>query len=76
MSWGDWWLLLANIVTVFALPLAIFIFYVEQRKERENEDEEVNQTLADAYVDFLKLALDHCDLTLRTKEPTHDLNEE
>jgi len=76
MSIIDLWTLLANIVTVFALPLAIYIFYVEQRKERENEIDEVNQSLSDAYIDFLKLALQHCDLKLRTKSPTFDLNEE
>jgi hypothetical protein len=76
MNATDLWLLLANIVTVFALPLAIYTFIVEQRKERENEDEEVYQLLSDAYIDFLKLALDHCDLKLRTQEATLDLNAE
>jgi len=76
MTFGEWWTLLANIVTVFALPLAIYTFAVEQRKERENEDEEVYQLLSDAYIDFLKLALDHCDLKLRTQAPTPNLTEE
>jgi len=76
MSATDLWLLLANIVTVFALPLAIYTFIVEQRKERENEDEEVYQLLSDAYIDFLKLVLDHCDLKLRTQEASLDLNDE
>ena len=63
-------------VTVFGLPLAIYTFVLEQRKERENEDEEVYQLLSDAYIDFLKLVLDHSDLKLRTQEATVDLNEE
>jgi hypothetical protein len=70
------WQLLANIVTVFGLPLAIYTFVLEQRKERDNEDEEVYQLLSDAYIDFLKLVLEHSDLKLRTQKSTPDLNEE
>jgi len=70
------WQLLANIVTAFGLPLAIFIFVYEQRKERDNEDEEVYQLLSDAYMDFLKLMLVNPDLKLRTKTATPDLNDE
>ena len=63
----EFWQLLANIVTVFGLPLAIYTFVLEQRKERDNEDEEVYQLLSDAYIDFLKLVLEHSDLKLRTQ---------
>ncbi len=72
----DFWQLLANVVTVFGLPLAIYTFVLEQRKERDNEDEEVYQLLSDAYIDFLKLVLEHSDLKLRTQVATTDLNEE
>ncbi len=72
----DFWQLLANIITVFGLPLAIFTFMLEQRKERENEDEEVYQLLSDAYIDFLKLVLEHPELKLRTQAPTLNLNDE
>lgn len=72
----DLWQLLANVVTVFGLPLAIYTFVLEQRKERDNEDEEVYQLLSDAYIDFLKLVLEHSDLKLRTRMATPDLNEE
>ena len=53
----DTWLLLSNVVTVIGLPLAIAVFFFEQRKERENEEEEVYQLLSDSYQDFLKVAL-------------------
>ncbi len=76
MNLNDLALLLANIVTIFALPYAIYTFTLEQRKERENEDEEAYQILSDAYIDFLKLALEHCDLKLRTKTATVNLTEE
>jgi hypothetical protein len=76
MSTLDLWQLMANVVTVFGLPLAIYTYVSGQRKERENEDEEVYQILSDAYIDFMKLALEHCDLKLRTRSATPDLNED
>lgn len=76
MSMLDIWQLLANVVTVFGLPLAIYTFILEQRKERDNEDEEVYQLLSDSYTDFLKLVLQHPDLKLRTQTATPDLSEE
>jgi hypothetical protein len=62
----DIWELLSYIVTVVGLPLAIVTFMLEQRKERENEDEEVYQLLADNYTDFLKLVMANPDLQLRS----------
>ena len=66
-------------VTVFGLPYAAWVFWVEQRKERENEEEEAYQHLSDAYNDFLKVVLDHADLQLRTNpalpEPTPEQRE-
>jgi hypothetical protein len=53
-------------VTVIGLPFAVWVFYLQQRKERENEEEEAYQHLSDAYNDFLKVVLAHSDLQLRT----------
>lgn len=61
------WELLSYMVTVIGLPLAILTFVLEQRKERENEDEEVYQLLADNYTDFLKLVMANPDLQLRSQ---------
>ena len=58
------WELLSYVVTVVGLPLAIIVFLYEQRRERENEEEEVYQLLSDNYQDFLKVALDNPDLRL------------
>ena len=58
------WELLSYVVTVVGLPLAIAVFLYEQRKERENEEEEVYQLLSDNYQDFLKVALANPDLRL------------
>jgi hypothetical protein len=70
MNWLEFWELLSYIVTVFGLPMAILIFLYEQRKERENEEEEVYQLLSDAYTDFMKLVLDNPDLKLRSRTAT------
>ena len=70
------WELLSYIVTTIGLPAAILVFLYEQKKERDNEDEEVYQLLSDNYQDFLKIALDHPDLHLFTAEQTPDLNDE
>jgi len=70
------WEMLSYVVTVFGLPLAIYSFLHEQRKERENEDEEVYQQLSDTYTDFLKLVIENPDLKLRSQLSTPDLNEE
>ena len=57
------------VVTLVGLPFAIGVFLWEQRKERDNEEEEVYLHLSDAYTDFLKTVLDHPDLQLRSNEP-------
>jgi hypothetical protein len=48
----------------------------EQRKERENEEEEVYQMLSDAYTDFLKLVMANPDLKLRSQCGIDELTEE
>jgi hypothetical protein len=53
-------------VTVIGLPFAFWVFWAEQRKERENEEEEAYQLLSNAYNEFLKVVLAHPDLQLRT----------
>lgn len=70
------WEMLSYIVTVIGLPLAIMTFVLEQRKERENEDEEVYQLLADNYTDFLKLVMAHPDLQLRSQTVTSPMTAE
>jgi hypothetical protein len=60
------WETASFVVTVIALPFAIFLFLFEQRKERDSEDEEAYQLLQNAYNDFLKIVLDNPDLQLRS----------
>jgi len=70
------WELLSYVVTVIALPVAIVVFLWEQRKERENEEEEVYQLLSDNYQDFLKVALSNPDLGIFSVGGTLSLSEE
>lgn len=70
------WEVGSYIVTVIGLPLAILVFLYEQRKERENEEEEVYQLLSDNYQDFLKIALENPDLRLFSTIRSESLNEE
>ena len=65
----EFWELASYIVTALGLPVAILFFMLEQRKERDNEEEEAYQLLSDAYTDFLKVVLANPDLQLRTHEP-------
>jgi hypothetical protein len=66
MNWRDLFEFASFAVTVIGLPFAVWVFYVQQRKERENEEEEAYQHLSDAYNDFLKVVLANSDLQLRT----------
>jgi hypothetical protein len=70
------WEIASYVVTVIGLPLAIALFFYEQRKERANEEDEVYQLLSNAYNDFLKVVIDNPDLRLRSDLPTPDLSSE
>ncbi|MBL8899261.1 MAG: hypothetical protein JNM84_16615 [Planctomycetes bacterium] len=76
MDWLQFWELLSYLVTVFGLPFAIAVFIYEQRRERNGDDEEAYQVLANAYTDFLKVVLAHSDLRLRSAERCTDLTPE
>lgn len=69
--------MLSYLVTIIGLPFAIVVFLIEQRKERQNEEEEIYQRLSDEYREFLKLVLDNSDLhLLRSEGAGAELNEE
>ena len=64
MTWFQWAEALSYVVTVVGLPLAILVFMYEQRRNRQNEEEEIYQRLSDEYTEFLKLVLANPDLQL------------
>jgi hypothetical protein len=72
MEARDFWELASYVVTTLALPFAVVLFVLEQRKERDNEEEEAYQLLSDAYNDFLRVVLANPDLHLRTNDPLVD----
>lgn len=67
MNWFEWAEALSYVVTVVGLPLAILVFMYEQRRQRQNEEEEIYQRLSDEYTEFLKLVLANPDLQLLRK---------
>lgn len=71
MTLVEWFEFLSYVVTVVGLPLAIFVFIDEQRRERQNEEEALYQSLADQYDGFLRLILDHPDLGLSGRFIAH-----
>lgn len=68
MDMLQWFELLSYIVTVVGLPFAIIVFLLENKKERQNDEEEIYQRLSDEYREFLKLVLDNADLKLLRAE--------
>jgi hypothetical protein len=70
------WELLSYVVTVVGLPFAIAVYFWDQRKERENEEEATWQQLSDGYIDFLEIVLAHPDLKLRSQTSTPNLTDE
>src|SRR5665213_3091732 len=74
-NFKDWMELASYIVTVVALPFAIAVFAMEQRRERANEEEEIYLKLTDDYSRFMRLVLENSDLKLRSR-PVADLTEE
>jgi hypothetical protein len=69
--------LLFYTVEIFGLPFAILVFLLEQRKERQTQQEEIFQRLSDEYREFLKLVLDNADLQLlRRHGASQDFTEE
>jgi hypothetical protein len=70
------WEVASYVVTVVGLPLAIVVFFLDQRRERRNEEDEVYQLLSNAYNDFLRVVIDNPDLRLRSQTATPDLSAE
>lgn len=66
------WELASYMVTVVGLPLAIGVFMLEQRRERQNEEEEIYQRLSDEYAEFSKLLLENADLRLMSESSKDD----
>lgn len=67
---------LSFVVTVVGLPFAVIVYVLDQRKERDNDEEEQYQHLSDAYNEFLKVVLSNSDLQLRSTKALVDAQPE
>ena len=71
------WEMASYVVTVVGLPFAILVYWLDQRKERQNEEEELYQRLSDEYADFSTLLLKNADLKLISgRTPDDQFNDE
>lgn len=68
MSNLELWELASYVVTVVGLPFAIVVYILDQRRERQNEEEEVYQRLSDEYAEFSELLLKNADLRLMSTQ--------
>ncbi|MEZ0260571.1 MAG: hypothetical protein ACAH80_06145 [Alphaproteobacteria bacterium] len=71
------WELASYVVTVIGLPYAIAMFAFDSYKERQLENEELYQALAEEYAKFGNLMIENADLQLMTGGvPDEKLNTE
>ncbi len=64
------------VVTIVGLPLAIVVFMLDRRRDRQNDEEEIYLRLSDEYADFMRLVIDNADLRLRAERQPETLSEE
>lgn len=64
------------LVTVVGLPLAIWVFIHDRRRERQSDEEEIFLRLSDEYSDFMRLVIDNADLQLLSASPRGELGVE
>ena len=71
-----WLEALSYLVTIIGLPLAIVVFVLDRRRDRQTDEEEIFLRLSDEYADFMRLVIDNADLRLRSATPPANLSEE
>lgn len=54
--------ILASLATIIGIPLAVFIYFQEKRKERQDRETAIFDSLDQWYSDFLKLSFENKDL--------------
>jgi len=76
MTGMEWLEAASYMVTIVGLPFAIGVYLLDQRRERQNEEEEIFLRLSDEYADFMRLVIDNADLHLLSPGEKGALNEE
>lgn len=59
MTWMEF---LSYVATVFGIPLALFVFVFEEKKERQAEQEEIYEKLMDHYARIQEKLFEHPEL--------------
>lgn len=70
LTFLEWWEFLSYIATVVGIPMAIFIFFFEERKERRAEQEEIYDTLMEHYNRILDRLFEHPEIDRHDEPPT------
>jgi len=56
--------IITSFVTITGIPIGIYVYYSNKKKERKQKELEVYNSLDDKYIDFLKLCVEHTDLKI------------
>jgi hypothetical protein len=76
MSALEWLEAASYLVTIVGLPLAIAVYVLDRRRERQNDEEEIFLRLSDEYADFMRLVIANADLHLFSPAARGPLSEE
>jgi hypothetical protein len=76
MSALEWLEAASYIVTIVGLPLAIGVFILDRRRDRQTDEEEIFLRLSDEYADFMRLVIDNADLHLLSPAVKGELSED
>lgn len=64
LSTLELWELASYVVTVVGLPWAIWLYFRDNARERQNDEEEIYLALSDEYAKFCNVLLKNADLQL------------
>jgi hypothetical protein len=76
MSALEWLEAASYLVTIVGLPLAIGVFILDRRRDRQTDEEEIFLRLSDEYADFMRLVIDNADLHLLSPAVKGELSED
>lgn len=69
--------IITSFITILGVPTGLYIYYSNKKKEREQKELEVYNSLDDKYIDFLKLCAQYPDLKISAdnREDSNNLTE-
>lgn len=63
----EWMEFFSYVATIVGIPLATFIFVIQEKKERQNEQEEIYDKLMGHYTDIQNKLFEHPELDIHDK---------